>query len=649
MRRALESVQVWQADVAPFPASLHDDPAARPGAVIVAADGFALASEVVGRAPSETIGVAHLIGAALRSAAEAMDRWPRTVHVRHEEVATALRALLGGDVMPGAESVRVETRRHLDHVDELIIQLATDVGGWEGDIRPLSMPETWAGWGLSSDLVADLFRSAAEFWRAAPWVRLPNDRQLVITMPDGEAWVASVLGYAGQEYGFSVYSREQDFLSILSGEGVSAFDDFAGRVYGVTFDPRGRLPRRMQREVASAGWEVAAPEAYPVLMAFNTPGGGIARCDAEQLALALRAVAGLARECPEALSRGERIEWLDPETGVRAVHEEDTDERLWPLFSLWSIPERLAPAGPEGPAACPRAAFEEQDPNTIPPGLILERDLLLLQLGFEDGPDLVRKLELAARLGLTDPDEPDELDIARAWRALAIETFAGWLLVERDLSLATARRHAENADTFLWFLEDDESLPVAAVTEYDLRRFLFDWYPRRTMDPKYRIRSMPASLGHFFHWLAEANGIVCPWASATLAERDAYAARHEHFPGGYWWDEGVRAWQVELGEDLDRRVMLPDPSLGETSMWGAEGPFGRSMGPAESLLERALQRRWLVWRDEEIRGGVTEPDPLRATLVQRQHSWETSPQTWLTGDSPLEVIEGERAASAEES
>jgi len=63
------------------------------------------------------------------------------------------------------------------------------------------------------------------------------------------------------------------------------------------------------------------------------------------------------------------------------------------------------------------------------------------------------------------------------------------------------------------------------------------------------------------------------------------------------------------------------------------------MGPEEGELERELGRRWLLWRDEELRegtartvapegtgrtGGTTDPDRLRAALIRRQRERERS-------------------------
>ena len=162
------------------------------------------------------------------------------------------------------------------------------------------------------------------------------------------------------------------------------------------------------------------------------------------------------------------------------------------------------------------------------------------------------------------------------------------------------------------------------------------------MDAAHRAEAMPVSLGRFFAWLAEEERIECPWAREVLTEREQYEVRYYDCPGGPWWEEDVGDWSAEAWQDLDRRVFLYDAGLGASGEWGEEGPFGRVMGPTEARLEHELERRWLLWRDEEIRAGLTEPDPLRAALIRRQRAWEASPHPGLDGLTPVKAIGCER-------
>ncbi|MDP9348048.1 MAG: MbcA/ParS/Xre antitoxin family protein, partial [Gemmatimonadota bacterium] len=59
-------------------------------------------------------------------------------------------------------------------------------------------------------------------------------------------------------------------------------------------------------------------------------------------------------------------------------------------------------------------------------------------------------------------------------------------------------------------------------------------------------------------------------------------------------------------------------------------------------LERELQRHWLIWRDEAIRGGLFRPDEVRRAALDRQMEWEQTPHPRLGGRTPLDAIQEER-------
>lgn len=612
IREIAAGTDAWQADAVPLPVTFQDDATARPAVFLVTAAGFVLGSEVLSRPSAEWDDVARQLALAVGAASESVGATPRVVQVRHPEIAAALEPLLS------PRDVRVEWDA-LVELDELARELVADLTG--GIPGPRAMiAETWAGWGLPPGTVSELFGAAAVLWGARPWVWLGNDQVLFAELPDGAEWTVSVLGQAGQEFGLTLYSDYDDFLDLMGAPHPSAaFADPVGRVLSLLYENRDTLPPRMQREVASAGWEVAAPDAYPLIMAINTPAGGMSRRDAADLARVARAVAALAEAEGERLSRGETLEWSDPETGVRLEHEE-VDRGP----ALWTPPAALRPGGPEGPAARPAAALEEA------------RRLVGVDAQAVAGP-----AGRGSPAGVA-PERLPDLDLFAPAEGSLLGRFEAALHGE-GLSRKTVEKHVANADTFLHYLLEWESVPPSAVHEYDLRVFLFDWYPREVDDPYYRADAMPASLGRFFAWLAAEEGVQCPWAAEVLGERDAYRLRRLEFPGGFGWDDEVGSWRAELYEDLDVRILLHDDGLGSTLTWGEEGPFGRVMGIVEDTLDRELQRRWLLWREEAIRAGETSPPLLRERLVARQREWEETPHPSLDGETPLVAIERERS------
>jgi hypothetical protein len=582
---------VWQVDLAALGGRIRDDPAARPAVVLVVEDGVVLDADVTSAPPAEAEAVAAELEEAVARVARRTGGWPRRVEVREEEVARRL-----ADALASRE-VEVVRRPHLDPLDALAADLRESLVGLDATLPPMSSPETWGGWRLPREVVAEIFRAAADFWRRRPWRWIASDDPLFAERGTSRPWTCCVLGNGGEEFGLALYGETEDFLQTLQGE--APFADPAGPILSLTFNRASELPRPMRREVAVARWEVASPDAYPVLIALNTPGGGVTRAVADDLIRLLRAVPEFVESHRDAVGSlaplDEPVEWTSPGSGV-TLRFEGAAPDAGALFddTPWEAPERLAPGLPEGPGAEPEAALA-----------------LFFAASEEVDALFEREMRVADRF-------------AEALRA-------------EGLSEATVGKHAINAAAFVEVLAFYQGVPVRAVTEYDLRSFLFDLYPRKYRDARGRVEAMPVSLTRFFRFLAEREGIVCPWAEPVLAERDAYAERLESFPGGFWWDEGVAEWRAALLADLVDRALAHWPLHADGTPWGP------TLGPVEAELEREVQRRWLLWRDEVIRGGATDPQEVREALVRRQVGWETTPHPRL-GRTPLVAIGAERRA-----
>jgi hypothetical protein len=212
-------------------------------------------------------------------------------------------------------------------------------------------------------------------------------------------------------------------------------------------------------------------------------------------------------------------------------------------------------------------------------------------------------------------------------------------LEAHGLSVVTVKRHTENVSDFLRCLGDYQGVPLNALTEYDLRAVLYDWYLRKMHVPVTYVRAMPASLKRFFDFAKECEGLEFPWAAAVLKERDEFEERWATFPGGFWWDPEVQEWQSELNSDLDARVFLSDLDMEGGERWGA------TMGNVEWKLSHELQRRWLLWREEVVKSGIAEPADVRAALVRRQRKWEMTSHSAHGGATPVQAILCEREAA----
>lgn len=223
------------------------------------------------------------------------------------------------------------------------------------------------------------------------------------------------------------------------------------------------------------------------------------------------------------------------------------------------------------------------------------------------------------------------------------ETSFATYLKGRDLSERAAEVHDSNASWFLWDL-GQRNVPLASVHEFDLRYFLFRTHPELcARDTDFRAvlcqMALLESLWAYFGFLAEVGGIDCPWAEGVLAEGVFFRTRRDTYPDHEYYDLRLRGWERELAEALHARALLPATALGpDGDQWGA------TMEPAEGILWVELQRRWLIWRDDAIEAGITEPDAVRRAAARRQLEWELCPHPAYRWKTPLEVVRYERTS-----
>jgi SEC-C motif len=571
----------WEADLLPVPVAFDDQPDARPGVVLVTGHGgFVLATDVLTRPSGEPGGVAAELARQVRRAADAAGGPPARVLVRDPEVAASLARELAGD------AIEVRTCERLPGIDRAAGSLLEHMTGRPVKLRAATA-ETWAGWDQPAAWVAELFAAAAAFYRAAPWQVLGGLDGLAIATAGGRPWWGNVFGQGGSVFGLSLFSDLGDLLS-------SAFEECPqetrGRALSLLYNRRGEIPPRMARELARQGWEVAGPAAYPSLIAINTPGGGLARADAADLLAVLGALPRVlaAWDLPAGHARAD-LSWRDPQSGL-AVSLFSLAERL-AQEAGHAAPPPLAPGGPEGPTAEPEAALVESD----------EPERLV---------------------------ESEQAVVERFERALQ----------DGGLADSTVARHRAAAAIFIDFLAAWQGVPLRAVHEYDLRSFLYDWYPRKVHASATDARAIPSSLRRFFAFLAEHEGLRCAWAEPLLRDRRAFLERWESCPDGFFWDDAIQHWRAAAIDDLVDRRLIHDWGLGERGSWG------ELQGMTEARLQRELQRRWLLWRDELLRGGGMSRNELAEALVARQRAWEAAPHPDLGGRTPLAAIAEERRA-----
>jgi hypothetical protein len=557
---------VWEADVVPLPLPIPDG---APSLMLVAAAGLVVHGEVVPYAPATAEERATIIAQAVSAAGRA-GKLPERLHVRDAELA----ALLEPRLRPRGVEVLAAPLTGLDEA------LGVFTGHMTAELplaARITTPDTWRETGASHEELAEFHRAAAECYRLEPWKDPEMQIPYLLDFPGEERpWGAALMGDAGVAFGLALYSDPLDLLSLMAVGPDVAKMRLLGYGLTVDFDRRNELTAVMQREITAAGWPVAGPRAYPRLFALNTDENRVTAAHVRQATLALRAMNALANDGDPEEETGVVVSLFPLPGELLDEGLEDDDDRLhW-----FNLPDKAAPICAEGPGARPEAALA--------------------------GWDARDQLEAA-----------EEARHARfvAWLPTAIQTV-------REVDLQNARHWTD----FLVGM----GVPAGALTEHDLRLFLYDLYVRKSGATKTAIRRMPQLMPWIFRFLEEEEGIRCPFADAVLEELREIEERGRR--EGEELEETLAALSNDVYDDLESRMMLHQRDEADCVGW----PDG--MSPEVAILDRELQRRWLLWYDEEVRGGTTNFLDLEAALIARQVQWENTLHPALDHRTPADVI-----------
>lgn len=538
------------------------------GAVVLLTAGpLVVHVEVLPYRPAGAEERAVTLAQALSAAGRAGSTLPQTLHVRDEEVAAALEPLLR------ARGIGVQAA-DLPGLDEAVQAVMSGMGVPE-IARRLTTPDTWRETGASAQELAAFHEAAAAFYRLAPWDEPATQRPLLLELPDETPWAASVMGDGGVAYGLALYSQPADMITLMmTGEPGT----MQGSALTVDYDQRGPLTAAMLREIKAAGWPIAGARAHPRLFGLNLPGDRVQAEHVRTATLCLRAVNALVRGDDPVEETEVRVSGLPLPFDNRDEEWdewEDDDSLGW----FRTVPF-ATPICAEGPGADPPAALR----------------------GWEDA-DAIHAAEL------------ERLPRLEAWLRDHIQE-------ARKADLENARHWCE----YLAMM----GLPAGAVTEYDLRLYIYDLFIRKTDPSGEAVDALRTSFIAILRYFEEQEGIVYPFAHAVLDELREVETRAEQ--AAMSLRDALLTLSYEVYDDLDLRVMNHARDEEECVGWPD------MMSPAIAVLDRELQRRWLLWYDELVRAGTTDFEALEQALLERQRAWEQAPHPAHDGRTPAEVI-----------
>jgi tetratricopeptide (TPR) repeat protein len=127
--------------------------------------------------------------------------------------------------------------------------------------------------GVTPELVGAFFQAAAEYYRAAPWVQLNNYQVVALRHPAEQDYrYAVVMGQGGVEYGLATYLQWADVERLfLSDENPMEAIPPNG-LHSFFYDAVDKVPFGDLEAIERFGWEIAAPNAYPLAVVVDAKG-----------------------------------------------------------------------------------------------------------------------------------------------------------------------------------------------------------------------------------------------------------------------------------------------------------------------------------------------------------------------------------------
>jgi hypothetical protein len=258
----LASDEVWEGGWGSLSTMLREEEGEEPfhpelALWVVAGEGFAIAHALTPPGGGETALVEAMLEA-MRRPLVGKPRRPGTIRVRESELAGRLQELLG------PLGVAVEVTESLPDWSSAFNETDAALQPPGEQYRPASDEE--------AEALAALFRSAAAFYRSEPWRLLDDERPLGLEVPamPGQTFGLTVMGSAGENRGLVVYPSLEDmadFYAIVSRTDFTSLDlaDLPPSL-SLNFSGKEEMPADAVEEAQARGWELAAGDAYPLLL-----------------------------------------------------------------------------------------------------------------------------------------------------------------------------------------------------------------------------------------------------------------------------------------------------------------------------------------------------------------------------------------------
>lgn len=252
--------EIWVAAVRKLPAWIQiGDEMCRPSVLLVVdeTNDLILATELIEEEPPADWLWTGLRNAICRPAA-GEPRRPGVVQIISEQDGTAISDQLE------SLGIRCVVADHNQKIDELLADLAERIGGPQAKSL-VNSP------GVTTEQLAGFFAAAAEFYRRAPWRRIPGDTIIRIEADafSTSVWYGVVMGQMGMQLGLALY-EDLDLVQRIMSEQLSD-EENARRTsalslsFGEVFD----ISPVDYDAIQEHEWPIASEEAFPCVLRVN--------------------------------------------------------------------------------------------------------------------------------------------------------------------------------------------------------------------------------------------------------------------------------------------------------------------------------------------------------------------------------------------
>jgi len=249
---------VWQAEFRQLPMWINvDAEPVRPWFVLVVSrtEELILAQDILEEPPTSAVLWDKLVKAMEKPSMGEPHR-PSEIQVRSSE--------LWDDLEPHLDDVGIERLvvERLDLMEEIVEQLIVHMCGRTLAPSLLEMP------GITEPMVASFFRSAAEYYRKAPWQHVASEETIKIDCDRFESgpWYTAIIGQLGMTPGFALYEDMESLLRLREGDASDEKNARETVALSVTYGDQTEIQVADFEDVERHGWEIAAPEGYPSAM-----------------------------------------------------------------------------------------------------------------------------------------------------------------------------------------------------------------------------------------------------------------------------------------------------------------------------------------------------------------------------------------------